>query len=150
MYNQGIDYFPFDVSFFDDDKIVLIEEEFGTKGSYVALRLLCKIYSEGYYCHWGDDDCRLFTRRLGGTFVSKMVNEIVQGLVRRSFFDKGVFDSFHVLTSKGIQQRFFEITKRRKNESNINMQFLVLDEQERQKYGLIPKSARVERKKMYT
>jgi hypothetical protein len=36
----GIDYFPFDIDFFNDDKIQLIEAEFGIKGGYIAVRLL--------------------------------------------------------------------------------------------------------------
>ena len=110
---QGIDYFPFDVDFFDDDKVALIDAEFGTKGVLVAIRLLCKIYKNGYYYQWGDDECLLLSKQMGAGFVPKLVGEIVTGLVRRSFFDKGVWDSFRVLTSAGIQRRFIEATRGR-------------------------------------
>ena len=110
---QGIDYFPFDVDFFDDDKVALIDAEFGTKGVLVAIRLLCKIYKNGYYYQWGDDECLLLSKQMGAGFVPKLVGEIVTGLVRRSFFDKGVWDSFRVLTSVGIQRRFIEATRGR-------------------------------------
>lgn len=114
MKDQAIDYFPFDVDFFDDDKIALIEGEFGCKGSYIAVRLLCKIFKTGgYFYQWGEDECLLFTRKLGAEFVPSLVQEVVKGLVRRSFFDKGVFDSFQILTSRGIQKRYFFSTKRR-------------------------------------
>ena len=46
--STGLDYFSFNVDFFDDDKLALIEGEFGIKGAYIAIRLLCKIYKEGY------------------------------------------------------------------------------------------------------
>lgn len=111
----GIDYFPLDVDFFDDDKIQLIESEFGMKGGYIAIRLLCKIFKGGYYYKWGTDECLLFTRQLGVEGVSKnTVDEIINGLIRRRFFDKGCFDKFGILTSKGIQDRYFEATKRYK------------------------------------
>ena len=110
---QGIDYFPFDVDFFEDDKVALIDAEFGTKGVLVAIRLLCKIYKNGYYYQWGDDECLLLSKQMGAGFVPKLVGEIVTGLVRRSFFDKGVWDSFRVLTSVGIQRRFIEATRGR-------------------------------------
>lgn len=111
----GIDYFPFDVNFFDDDKIQLIESEFGMKGGYIAIRLLCKIYKSGYYYKWGTDECLLFTKSIGIEGVSKsFVDEIIKGLIRRRFFDKGCFDKFCILTSKGIQDRYFEATKRYK------------------------------------
>lgn len=111
---SGIDFFPFNTNFFEDDKIALIEGEFGVKGAYIAIRLMCKIYNtEGYYCQWGRDECLLFTRRLGDGFSSNLVSEVIKGLIRRSFFDAGVFDSFNVLTSRGIQTRYLEATKRR-------------------------------------
>ena len=44
--SNGIDYFSFNVDFFDDDKLALIEGEFGIKGAYIAIRLLCKIYKK--------------------------------------------------------------------------------------------------------
>jgi len=112
--SQSIEYFPLNTGFFDDDKIALIEAEFGIKGSVIALRLLCKIYStNGYYYQWGDDECLLFAKNIGAGIVPKTVDEVVKGLVRRSFFDKGVFDSFRILTSRGIQARYFEVVKRR-------------------------------------
>ena len=114
MKSKAIDYFPFDTDFFDDDKIALVEGEFGCKGSYIAVRLLCKIYkTNGYFYQWGEDECLLFTKKLGAEFVPSLVSEVVNGLVRRSFFDKGVFDSFGILTSKGIQERYFFSVKRR-------------------------------------
>lgn len=123
----GIDYFPFDVDFFDDDKIQLIESEFGMKGGYIAVRLLCKIYKEGYYYKWGTDECLLFTKSLGIEGVSKsLVDEIISGLIRRCFLDKKCFDKFGILTSKGIQSRYFEATKRYK-EIIVYKEFLLTD-----------------------
>lgn len=110
---KGIEYYPFNVDFFDDDKIALIESEFGVKGSIIAIRLLCKIYRTGYYYQWGDDECLLFSRKAGADIAPNTVKEVVSGLVRRSFFDKGVYDKFGILTSRGIQQRYFEAVKRR-------------------------------------
>lgn len=60
---MGLDYFPMNVDFFEDDKIELIEAEFGIKGSILAVKLLCKIYKEGYFYKWGEDECLLFQRR---------------------------------------------------------------------------------------
>lgn len=109
----GIDYFPFDVDFFHDDKIQLIEAEFGVKGGYIAIRLLCKIYREGYFYQWGSDECLLFAKNMGADGVSKgFIGEVIAGLVKRGFFDKSVFDKFCILTSAGIQRRYFEATKR--------------------------------------
>lgn len=124
---RGIDFFPFNTNFFEDDKISLIEAEFGYKGSYVAVRLLCKIYNtEGYYCRWGRDECLLLSRKLGADFSSNLIDEVVKGLVRRSFFDKGVYDSFKILTSQGIQRRYLEAVKRRQ-EVFMRKELLLVD-----------------------
>jgi Domain of unknown function (DUF4373) len=113
---SGMDYFPFDVDFFEDDKISLIDAEFNDKGCLIIIKLLCKIYKEnGYYYQWGDDQCLLFAKKAGAGIVPSLVKEVVNGLVRRSFFDKRVYDTFNILTSSGIQKRYFEATKKRQD-----------------------------------
>lgn len=122
---EGLDYFSFDVDFFEDDKIRLIEAEFGLKGSYVAIRLLSKIYgTNGYYYKWGADECLLLAGAIG---VSKeLVAEIVSGLVKRSFFDERVLLTFGVLTSRSIQKRYILATERRKS-IFLAREYLLLD-----------------------
>ncbi len=128
---QGIDYFPFDVDFFEDDKVALIEAEFGVKGVVVAIRLLCKIYkTNGYYYQWGEDECLLLSKQLGAGFVPNLVKEILAGLIRRSFFDKGVFDSFGILTSVGIQRRYLEAIKGRTSAKPLSDIWLLDSEKE--------------------
>lgn len=108
-------YFPFDVDFFEDDKIQLIEAEFGIKGVFITIKLLCKIYKEnGYFYQWGDDQCLLFTKNAGNGIVSNLVQEVINGLIKRSFFDKEMYDSFKILTSKAIQNRFLKALERSK------------------------------------
>lgn len=111
---QGLDYFPLNVDFFNDDKIQLIEAEFGIKGTYIAIRLLTKIYSEGYYYEWSADKCLLLTKNIGAESVSNgLVNEVVNGLIRRGIFSNSVFNQFNILTSTGIQKRFLNAISRR-------------------------------------
>ena len=123
----GLDYFPFDVDFFLNDKLQLIEGEFGMKGGYVAIRLLCKIYKNGYFYKWGADECLLFAKNMGIDGVSaNNVDEIVRALLRRGFFDETVFKSFGVLTSKGIQKRYVQAVGERK-EVKINEDFWLIE-----------------------
>lgn len=112
--SNGIDFFPVSVDFFEDDKVQLIEAEFGHKGSYLAIRLLCKMYKfDGYFYQWGRDECLLLAKQLGAEFSSTLVDEIINGLLRRGFFCKSVFESFGCLTSRGMQYRYFEAVRRR-------------------------------------
>jgi len=70
---EGMDYFPFNVDFFEDDKLQLIEAEFGEKGLIITIKLLCKIYKEnGYYYQWGDDQCLLFSKNAGKGIVPSL------------------------------------------------------------------------------
>ncbi len=111
---KGLQYFPVDVDIFEDKKMLLLLAEFGTKGESILFRLLCLIYRNGYYYKYTEDDNLLIANRVGNGVTSALVDEVVKGLVRRSFFDEGVFNQFGVLTSKGIQERFFEAIERRK------------------------------------
>ena len=109
---SGIDFFPLDVCL--DKKFELIEAEYGLTGFGVIVHLLQEIYGkEGYYIEWTDEVALLFARRcgLGGGVVS----EIIEASIRRGMFDKEIYDKYHVLTSRGIQKRYFEAVSRRKS-----------------------------------
>lgn len=110
----GLDYFPMDVDFFEDPKVELISSEFETKGDSIMLRLMCKLYRNGYFIPWDKDQSLLLAKRVGSSVTGALVDEVVQGLIRRSFFDKGVYDSFGILTSKGIQTRYIDAKERAK------------------------------------
>ena len=43
MLLKGMDYFPLSTDFFEEDKIALIEAEFGEKGLVILLKLFCKM-----------------------------------------------------------------------------------------------------------
>lgn len=109
---SGIDWFPLDVSL--DEKFELIEAEFGLTGFAVIVKLFQRIYGQqGYYCEWTNEVALLFGRYcgLGGNVVS----EIVSAAIRRGIFDQMLYDRYHILTSAGIQERYFEAVSRRKS-----------------------------------
>lgn len=109
---SGIDYFPLDVAL--DEKFELIEAEFGLTGFGVVVKLLQKIYGgQGYYVEWTNEVALLFAKRVG--LGGSVVSEIVEASVKRGVFDKTLYDKYHILTSKGIQKRYFEAVGRRKS-----------------------------------
>jgi len=59
---------------------------------------------------------------LGGSVVS----EIIEASIRRGMFDKEKYDKYHVLTSKGIQERYFEAVGRRKT-LEVDYNILLVD-----------------------
>lgn len=120
---EGLDYFPLDVDFYDDPKIIFIEEQFGVKGGYIANRLLCWIFRNGYFLNWDDDMALVFAKRVGNGVTHTLVNDVVCALLKRDFFNKKVFDSCHILTSRGIQKRWIKIIQDSKRKAVINSSF---------------------------
>lgn len=121
---MGLDYFPFDVDIFEDEKVIPISSEFGAKGECIVVRVLCAIYREGYFAECSP--AFKFKIAKQANVPHTLVDEVVTGLVKWGFFDKSVFDSFGVLTSAGIQKRWKEATRKRVPVENL--QYWVLDE----------------------
>ena len=112
---EGLDYFAFDIDFFHDQKIEFVSAKYGIEGEIIAIKLLCKIYREGYYLNWGDDECLLFSKKVGENIPFERVKNVVDELLKRDFFNQDLYKKFNILTSKGIQKRYFEAIKRRKD-----------------------------------
>jgi len=108
----GIDYFPLDCQ--PDEKLELIEAEFGHTGFSVVIKLLQRIYGgQGYYCEWTKEVALLFAKR-AGLSGSNVVSEITAAAVRRGIFHAGLFETYHILTSAAIQRQYLEAAGRRK------------------------------------
>ncbi len=122
----GLDYFPLDVNVFEDEKISAISGEFGLKGEVVVIKLLCAIFKNGYFAVWNKLTQMKLAKDLQG-MSPDLLNEIVHRLVAYDFFDKGLFDSMEpILTSVGIQKRYFEAIKRR-DVSGADFPYLLLE-----------------------
>lgn len=114
MINKGISYFPTPANFFDEEVMELLEAKFGVLASYIVLRLLCKIYKEGYYISWGKEQNLIFVRKVGGGINKEMMEKIMELLLEKGFFHKETYEQYGVLTSERIQEVWFEATTRRK------------------------------------
>ncbi len=107
---SGIDYFPLECRL--DDKMKLIKAEFGLTGRAIVVDLWCRIYSEeGYYCVWDSEVALLFASEEG--VGGKVVSEVVDAAIRRGIFDRDKYEQYGILTSHGIQKRYFEAVSRR-------------------------------------
>ena len=110
---EGVDYFSLDC--YMDDKIKMIQAEFGLKGFAIVVKLRQTIYREhGYYCEWNEEKKLLFASEEGADCGPGLINEIVQACIRRDIFSKKLFDKYQILTSRGIQKRYLSITAKRK------------------------------------
>lgn len=112
----GLTYFPFDVDFFENEKIEALSGEFGIKGELAVIKLFCAIYKNGYYLEWNDLQKMKLLKRLPGV-SSSLLDQIIKKLVKWELLNQDIFTQHSVMTSKNIQNQFINSTKRRKDNS---------------------------------
>ena len=61
----GINYFPVGVNFMEENAMEVIEAKYGIKSPAIVLKLLCKIYKEGYFIRWDEEQCLIFANKAG-------------------------------------------------------------------------------------
>lgn len=101
---KGLLYFPFDIDFFEDNKIRILKARYKSDGVLIYLFLLCEIYREGYYIKVDDDFEYIISDELG--IDQNKVKQVLNFLLKRSLFDNTLFSLDNVLTSAGIQRRY--------------------------------------------
>lgn len=123
----GLDYFELDCHM--EEKVRLIQAEFGLKGFAVVVKLYQKIYGGfGYYCEWSEDSLLLFMSENGVPSDSKnLIQEIVSACIRRNIFSEDLFNKFSILTSSGVQKRYMNATSRREKVSMKKEYLLLVD-----------------------
>lgn len=123
----GLDYFPLDVDIFDDDKLTAVSVRYGIKGEITAVKLLCAIYRNGYFTEWNETLRIKLLRSLPGV-TEQLLTQIVNCLVKWHFFDAKLFHSAGILTSRGIQRRYFAAVARNKRKrAHDKLPWLLLD-----------------------
>ena len=142
----GLDYFSVDTDIFNDEKIEFVSAKYGLPGEAIALRLLSKIYRNGYFINWDDDALILFASKLkspGIEDINKFVQDVLAELLKRDFFDKHLFDNYTVLTSRGIQRRYIKVCEDSKRKNfKIDDRFNLLGENPH-KLGIIPEETQL-------
>ncbi|HJA33240.1 MAG TPA: DUF4373 domain-containing protein, partial [Candidatus Mediterraneibacter merdigallinarum] len=114
---QGIDYSGWSVDIFDGDKKIdkLLDAK-GWKGFGIYFFLCQRAYkTNGYFYEWGYDDCATTARKMGGGINSGTVKETVDYCLQVDLFNKRLFDRWGVLTSRGIQRRFWTVLSERRS-----------------------------------
>ena len=115
---KGLDYFPLDVDFFQDIKIRKLIRCQGGKALTVYIALLCNIYKEeGYYIRWDNDLPFIISEQTG--YEDGYVHEVLRNCVALGLFDKALFESEKIYTSRSIQERYRESCGSSKRRSGI-------------------------------
>ena len=130
---DGINYFPVGVNFMEENAMEVIEAKYGIKGSAIVLKLLCKIYKEGYFIRWDEEQCLIFANKAGREVQASEVQGIIEILFIKGIMDKNSYLENGILTSENIQKVWMEATKRRKRELSELPYLMVKTEKENDK-----------------
>lgn len=111
---KGVEYFPLNVNFINDLKVRKLLLSCGAEAIAVLIYLLSTIYKdEGYFVEIHEDEIDLIA--LDVNVTPEFVVEVINKACEVRLFDVNLYESFNILTSKGIQERYLKITERRKN-----------------------------------
>ncbi len=124
---DGINYFPVGVNFMEENAMEVIEAKYGIKGSAIVLKLLCKIYKEGYFIRWDEEQCLIFANKAGREVQAAEVQRIIEILFIKGILDRNSYLANGILTSANIQKIWMEATKRRKRDLKALPYLLVND-----------------------
>jgi len=111
----GLTYFPKDVDFYNDYKIMDLLEKYGPVGAAIYDVLLCEVFRNGYYLEIPLDKLALnIVRILGSKWVQKsLVLQVILDCGDIGLFETTLL-SHGVITSVGIQRRYSTVTVRNK------------------------------------
>lgn len=124
---EGLDYSEWDLWVLDNDKKIdaLIEAQ-GALAFVVYFYLTQHAYAEhGYYLEWDYDSCPSTARRLGRGVSAEFVKSCVEKCLQVGLYDKGLFESHGILTSEGIQKRYWKVAKNRTSRGEARKYWLL-------------------------
>jgi len=130
----GLSWYPRVTDFKISHKVKRLRAEFG--GGYMERRfpedlyecLLEYIYAnKGYFCEWNEDEELTWTENYNCPIGD--LRRAMQLLLKRDFFDRGILEKYHVLTSRRIQINCINACAERK-EIRVNADIILLDEKD--------------------
>ena len=90
---KGLDYFPFDVDFFQDIRIRKLIKYQGGKAITVYALLLCNIYRNGYYAEWDKELPFIISEQSG--YTEAYIQEVIDCCLSIGLLSKDLFDCRH-------------------------------------------------------
>lgn len=106
----GLEYFPLDVDILSDVKVMKLIRRYGNGTAFsIFIALLCRIYKEGYYIKYEEDDTVFHLSVVLNESDEGMISKVIQACLEIGLFDRDMFDQHHVLTSAAIQRRYIAI-----------------------------------------
>lgn len=134
---KRIDYAGWSVDMFSNDpKMDKLLDAHGWVGFGIYFYLCQMAFGgEGYYYEWGYDLCASTARKMGGGVGAGTVKETVDYCLHIGLFDKGLFDRWGVLTSRGIQKSYLVVLKSKNRKgTEIYKEYWLLDTSKKEDY----------------
>lgn len=129
---KGLDYFPKMTNFYDDDKIFDLMDEYGPLGVTIYDVILTIVYDQGYYAELSKDKLsRMVVRKIGNKWVKnqKVVVQVIDYCAELGLLDKRLLLQ-NVITSEGIQKRYYKIAVKLMKRQLYNDQYWLLEKEE--------------------
>ncbi len=112
---KGLDFIGWEVGVLDNDgKIDRLIEAQGIAAFTVYFYLCQHAYAtQGYYLEWSYSQCATTARKLGRGASAELVRSVVDMCFQCCLFDKRLFEECGILTSRGIQRRYWAAIRER-------------------------------------
>ena len=111
-YKCGLDYYPMDVTWLNDKKLVGLINRQGSLAALVYQAILCRIYeTDGYYAVWDEDNLLAVSRM--AWCDQDYVDDVVTACLEKGLFDMRIYMIHGILTSAGVQRRYLKAIKER-------------------------------------
>lgn len=106
---KGLDYFPMDTKL--DMKFQLLKAKYKLEGVGFIDLLFRVIYEEGYFIKLDPDNLIMLANDF--SLTEERFLELLNFCIEKGFFDSEIFKKHNVLTSNGIQKRYFHKSLKR-------------------------------------
>ncbi len=126
----GLDYFMCDVGWMRDSKFRRLKQKYGYLAPYTYQIVLTMIYKDkGYYVEASSDENLAFDilEYLQGKYMPKAdtVIEMISDFVACGLFSRDLYETEHILTSRRIQEEYYNSTAKR-SAVRINKRYWLL------------------------
>jgi hypothetical protein len=110
-FNQGLKYFQVDTNISDNKKLEKMEARHGCDGFSFVIKMWARIFSDSYYLELDEDIVSSICRKVLNKSIDEF-NMLLKSSLEFGIFDSKLYSDYHILTSKAMQNRYLEISKR--------------------------------------
>lgn len=141
---SSIEFVPVDVDMLDDPKVSALMDDLGggdPSGEFAAygrlMAILVHVYHDGFYMRYGKFERRKLAKDVG--LSPEELDSFIGACIECEIFDAGMFER-GVLTSKGIQRRYFKAKKLGKQSIAPDEEEYIIDDDGCQRGGAADRS----------